>query len=125
MEDISAALNDRLETEPRLNQYRVPPGDSLKHKPDGWFLSDDLTRLATEGGWWPGHWMLGGEVFDLAELFGYDLVDGIEPEFKWLLVGSVWEHDFFYTPISRSHFDSAPLLGFSAQALWGLYGVSV
>lgn len=113
------ALEDRARAEPALNRYRVAAmgAEALAVIPSGWRASDVVVRIAADGGWWPGTWLLptGSTVepfFDSGE------VPAAERGVQWLALGSVWERDWFFTPLLRHPTPDAPLLGFSAQALW-------
>lgn len=121
LEAAIAALDERAMAEPGLERYRLAPQpDALAQVPDGWFLSRSMERLLRDGGWWPGYVRFGDDHGAIADI----LIDGMPRELedrvtiRWLFVGSVWEKDGFWTPVAREPFDSAPLLGFSWQALW-------
>ena len=118
-------LDRRARDDPRLERYRIRRGEAgaLRWVPDGWHLSDAMARIAAEGGWWPGRWFLDHpELRDSAQdLVLSSMNDGwydTEPEVLWAEVGTVWEKDAFLTPLLRHPVPTAPLLGFSSQALW-------
>jgi hypothetical protein len=121
LDAVLAALDERARSEPRLESYRVEgngPG-ALADVPPGWFVSDVIARFATEGGWWPGFWrfpILDDLVSDVVTV-GSGL-EGQESTVRWAGVGDIWERDHFYTPMLRERAQTAPLFGFSSQALW-------
>ena len=126
LELLEAALTElevRASDEPRLGKYRVVAEgiNGTEGVPDGWFVSRAIERLACEGGWWPGDFSYPidatNEVVDIVTA-GNGLRPGLEPSVRWAHVGSVWERDHFYTPMLTEPVDTAPLLGFSNQALW-------
>jgi hypothetical protein len=120
LDDVFAALNERAQSEPRLERYRVVGNGSrgLDGVPADWFVSDAIARIASDGGWWPGAWHFPVDD-DIVTLV---LTGNEEPRpeagVRWLGVGSVWERDGFWTPALRERRKSAPLFGFSSQALW-------
>jgi hypothetical protein len=120
IQPVLAALDERAASDPRLERYRVSGGGirALDSIPAGWTVSDAVTRIATDGGWWPGEWMFPtvDNTVGLV-LTGHDHTDD-EAEVRWLGVGTVWERDCFWTPALRGGAGSAPLFGFSNQALW-------
>lgn len=87
--------------------------------PDGWLPSESVKALAA-GGWWPGHWtfpeIVDSQILDI--LTAGDGVGGATQRVRWVEVGNIWEKDWFYTPVLAESQPSAPLLGFSVQALW-------
>ncbi len=123
LDDLDAALArlDRLAlSEPRLEVYRVLPMSQLQWTElnttlNGRSLPDEFSRLFGRGGFWPGGLRdpIMGEEFE-------DVV-GRQPEarppVRWLNVGTVWERDHFYVPVTRVAFESAPLGQFSSQML--------
>jgi hypothetical protein len=121
LDEVFGALAERASKDERLERYRVRGSGAhvLDALPPGWFPSGAVERIATEGGWWPGEWVfptvdnLVVEVLNLGEGVGDP-----EPEVRWVLAGTVWERDCFYTPLLRQRSASAPLFGFSSQALW-------
>jgi hypothetical protein len=117
--DVMSALDDRATVEPRLERYRVPADPAaLDGLPDGWVASDAITLIATQGGWWPGAWWFPrlNNIVPLV-LTGHDETPP-DASIRWTGVGCVWERDTFYTPTMRSRSATAPLFGFSDQALW-------
>jgi hypothetical protein len=122
LEAVLAALDERAGTEPRLERYRVIGRgvDALADVPPGWFVSHAITRIATEGGWWPGRWWfpMFDDVVPSVLAKGRALHFGHEAAARWIGVGSIWERDQFYTPALRQPSPTAPLYGFSNQALW-------
>jgi hypothetical protein len=118
---VFAALNERAQSETRLERYRVVgdgPG-ALSGLPAGWFVSDAIARIARDGGWWPGEWQFPvlDDLVTSVLTVGHGLEEQ-EPAVRWVGVGSVWERDHFYTPALREGARAAPLYGFSSQALW-------
>jgi hypothetical protein len=120
LERVIARLDDRARSDDRLERYRVAGAGprALDGIPDGWVVSDSIARIAQSGGWWPGDWQF-PQLNDTVP----DLVDpSAQPRRDhavcWLGVGTVWEHDWFFTPALREHAAKAPLCGFSTQALW-------
>ena len=121
LERVIAALDERARADRRLEKYRVRGAGPqvLDAIPAGWFVSDAIARLAVRGGWWPGAWSPNVREGDMFSEFIVDLHDvADEPTVRWLCVGSVWEKDFFYSPLLREPAPDAPLAGSSAQALW-------
>lgn len=113
-------LDRRARADARLDRFRVRRGGTGASRwvPPGWHLSDAMARIATDGGWWPGRWLFGPCRDDI-------VLDGLndgwfdtEPTVLWAEVGTVWEKDSFFTPLLRHPRPTAPLLGFSSQALW-------
>jgi hypothetical protein len=83
-------------------------------------VSDGISRIAESGGWWPGEW-------HFPELHLSDTVPTVldpsaerpgDPGVLWVGVGTVWERDWFFAPALRERSATAPLCGFSGQALW-------
>ena len=116
---VFGALDERARVEPRLDRYRVvgKGPSALDSIPDGWFVSDAIARLAGDGGWWPGEWAF-PVVDDIVALVLTGSAARADATIRWLGVGSVWERDGFWTPALRTPTSSAPLFGFSSQALW-------
>jgi len=127
LDTMNQRFGERAQSEPGLDTYRVG-GDPnvLDLVPEGWFVSDAVAQLVTRGGWWPGEWgplKKADDVFapmTMAEVLTSDdgLVEGVEPQVRWLYLGRVWERDSFFTPITQEQVPTAPLLGISTQALW-------
>lgn len=124
LDEVLRALDDRARSDPRLERHRVVGRGpaALDDVPDGWFASDAVARIATDGGWWPGEW-----AFPSTDPAGDDIVtlwltgdrqQRPEATVTWLQVGTIWERDHFWTPTLRRRTTSAPILGFSTQALW-------
>ena len=115
-----SSLEERAASEPRLDRYRVSgDGSALDRLPDGWMVSEAIALIATQGGWWPGEWMFSNldNTVPLA-LTGRDETPA-DSSVRWIGVGSVWERDVFYTPaVEGPQAATAPLFGFSTQALW-------
>jgi hypothetical protein len=117
---VLGALDERARSDPTLDRYRVVGrgAAAVDDVPAGWFVSDAIAQIACDGGWWPGVWWF-PVVDDIVALV---LTGRTEPppdaEVVWLGVGSVWERDGFWTPALRERSESAPLFGFSNQALW-------
>lgn len=42
----------------------------------------------------------------------------IEDEVRWIRLGVIWERDTFWTPALVVRTETAPIFGFSSQALW-------
>src|SRR5438093_10641056 len=118
-EAVLQALDERARSEPRLHRYRVVGnGAALRSVPDDWFVSDAIARIAREGGWWPGEWLFPFIDDTFVELvLTADSESRPDANTRWLGVGSVWERDWFWTPALRTRSSSAPLFGFSSQAL--------
>lgn len=119
-------LDERAKSDPRLDRYRVKGrGDqALEAIPAGWFLSDSVAHIVINGGWWPGRWdpVLNQDI-DTIEVFlnrgsGLNIEARHRRRFRWHSIGSVWDPDWFCTPLSKQPSSSAPLCGFSAQAHW-------
>ena len=81
----------------------------------GLTLPGDFVRLFRRGGFWPG-WLsdpsFGDEFEDVVGLWPQS-----RPTIRWLNVGTVWERDHFYVPLTTVAFDTAPLGQFSTQML--------
>src|SRR5262249_48128989 len=115
-------LDARATSEPRLERYRVRGrgAAALADLPPGWFVSDAIAQIATAGGWWPGRGgvpMFGDMVASVLAP-GRSDDDHHDADVRWIGVGSIWERDHFSTPALREPVASAPLFGFSSQALW-------
>jgi hypothetical protein len=120
LQSVLAALDERATIDPRLERYRVRGRgtNATDLLPAGWAVSDSIARISTDGGWWPGEWRF--PVIDTTVsmvLTGHDEADD-GANVRWLGVGTVWERDWFWTPALRDSAGSAPLFGFSTQALW-------
>ncbi len=120
LDAVLAALDERARSDSRLERYRVVARGprALDGVPSGWFVSDAIAQIACDGGWWPGEWSFPtvDDIVVLVLLLGAPSEH--PPQVQWLGVGSVWERDGFWTPALRHPSKSAPLFGFSGQALW-------
>jgi hypothetical protein len=123
-DDLERALGEldrRARAEPRLERYRVAGGGprALDAVPDGWVVSAGIARIAEHGGWWPGRWEFPELGDTLADLLALDEpAEAADGGVRWVGVGTVWERDWFFTPALREPAPTAPLCGFSTQALW-------
>lgn len=120
LEAVLEAIDERALSDPRLERYRVAGRgpSALDGLPAGWFVSDSIARIATVGGWWPGEWTFPtDDGIVMLVVSGTRPLDG-EPDVRWLGVGTVWERDGFWTPALGQRSPTAPLFGFSNQALW-------
>jgi len=118
---VLAELDARARSEPRLERYRVAPGGhgALDGVPPGWNVSAAIAHIATQGGWWPGDWNFPQDDDFVRNLFDQGPADvGREEEVRWIQVGRIWERDGFWTPSLKAQSETAPIFGFSSQALW-------
>jgi len=122
LERVTAQLDDRARSDPRLERYRVAGGGprALDGIPDGWVVADGIAHIAESGGWWPGEWQF--PELSLCDTVPTVLTPSAEPAGEpgvlWVGVGTVWERDWFFSPALRERSADAPLCGFSGQALW-------
>jgi hypothetical protein len=117
---VLADLDERARSEPRLERYRVMPGgqSALDGIPPGWNVSAAVSHIATHGGWWPGEWWFPDDDDFVRNLFDQGLAGPDEDEVRWIRLGVIWERDTFWTPALEVRTETAPIFGFSSQALW-------
>ena len=114
-----SVLDEKAAVDPRLERYRVPAhSDALDDLPAGWMVSDAVAEIATHGGWWPGEWWFPRLDNTVASVLTGRDEPVPDASARWVGVGCVWERDTFHTPALRRPSVTAPLFGFSNQALW-------